>query len=98
MKKLIFAAVAAMGVATAFAEAKTAVDLPVSEIGNTACMSSMSGRPWWNKAWTRRAPLLISSAADVEDRNVMVDAIVDFGEAVNPDEVRLITPWEEEVP
>ena len=98
MNKVIFAAVAAMWVMTAFAEAKTAVDLPVSAIGNTACMSSMSGRPWWNKAWTRRAPLLISSVADVEDRNVMVDAIVDFGEAVNPDEVRLVTPWEEEVP
>ena len=78
--------------------AKTATDLPVSEIGNVACMSSMSERPWWNKAWTRRAPILISSAADVEDRNVMVDAIVDFGEKVNPDEVRLVTPWEEEVP
>ena len=95
MNKVIVAAVAAMAVAHAFAEAKTAVDLPVSAIGNTACMSSMSGRPWWNKAWTRRAPLLISSAADVEDRNVMVDAIVDFGEEVNPDEVRLVTPWEE---
>ena len=97
-KRLMLAAMAAMGAASAFAEAKTATDLPVSEIGNTACMSSMSERPWWNTAWTRRAPILISSAADVEDRNVMVDAIVDFGEAVNPDEVRLVTPWEEEVP
>ena len=98
MKKLMFAALAAMGTAIAANAAKTATDLPVSSIGNTACMSSMSERPWWNKAWTRRAPILISSAANVEDRNVMVDAIVDFGEEINPDEVRLITPWEEEVP
>ena len=84
-----------MGAASVFAEMKTATDLPVSAIGNTACMSSMSERPWWNKAWTRRAPILVSSAVDVEDRNVMVDAIVDFGEAVVPEEVRVVTPWEE---
>ena len=95
MKKRWLGAVsAAVAASTALSAPKTAVEVPVSEIGNTACLSSMSERPWWNKDWTRRAGLLVSSAVDVEDRNVMVDAVVDFGEEVNPDEVRLVTPWE----
>ena len=28
----------------------------------------------------------------------VVDAVVDFGEKVRPEEVRVVTPWEEEVP
>ena len=79
------------------AERKTLVDLPVSSVGNAAYLTSASDRPWWNDAWTRRAPLLVSSAANVPRPGQVVDVIVDFGEAVNPDEVRVVTPWETEV-
>ena len=42
---------------TAFsAEAKTAVDLPVSGVTNRMYLTSMKDRPWWDTAWTRRAP------------------------------------------
>ena len=77
---------------------KTLADLPVSASGNLAYLRSMETRPWWNKAWTRRAAILVSSTRNVRDGNVVVDAVVDFGEKVNPDEVRLVTPWETEVP
>ena len=96
IKYIAFAALAA--VCGGSLDAKTARDLPVAKSGNTAFLTSMSERPWWNKAWSRRAPILLSSAAFVENRNLMVDAVVDFGEKVNPAEVRLVTPWETEVP
>ena len=74
---------------------KALTDLPVSAPGNLAYLRSMETRPWWDRAWTRRAAILVSSTRSVRDGNVVVDAIVDFGEKVNPDEVRLVTPWEE---
>jgi len=80
------------------ASAETLLELPVSATANTAYLTSMSERPWWNKAWKRRAPLLVSSRSEVSSGKTIVDSIVDFGEKVNPDEVRLVTPWETEVP
>ncbi|HOE60007.1 MAG TPA: hypothetical protein P5125_04350 [Kiritimatiellia bacterium] len=80
------------------AEWKTLRDLPVSAVGNAAYLTSMTERPWWNKAWTRRTPILVSSAAKASCGKIVVDAVVDFGEQVNPAEVRLVTPWETEVP
>lgn len=78
--------------------AETLLDLPVSSVGNAAYLTSMSSRPWWDKAWTRRAPLLVGSASEVPDAKALVDVTVDFGEQVNPDEVRVVTPWETEIP
>lgn len=77
---------------------KTLVDLPVSAVGNTAYLTSAPERPWWNKSWTRRAPILVSSASQVASGKTVVETVVDFGEKVNPEEVRVVTPWETEIP
>lgn len=97
-KKLMLAAAAAIMWIGRPVLAKTLLELPVSSVGNAAYLTSMAERPWWNKAWTRRAPLLVSSSAAVARAAQIVDVTVDFGEKVNPDEVRLVTPWETEVP
>jgi len=76
---------------------QTLLDLPVSSVGNAAYLNSMNTRPWWNKDWTRRAPILLSSEAKVLRPNTVVDVVVDFGEEVKPEDVRVVTPWETEV-
>lgn len=91
-------ALALCALAVAKAERKTLLELPVSAVGNTAYLTAMGDRPWWNADWKRRAPLLVSSASDVAMGKAIVDVIVDFGEKINPDEVRVVTPWETEVP
>ena len=76
----------------------TLLDLPVSGVTNRAYLTSMASRPWWNREWTRRAPILVSSHADVAEPKAIVDCVVDFGERVEPDDVRVVTPWETVVP
>ena len=76
----------------------TLLDLPVSATNNAMHLASVTERPWWNEAWAKRMPLLVAGRADVQDDKVVVDAVVDFGEKVRPEEVRVVTPWEEEVP
>jgi len=87
---------AAWGLASGV-DGKTLADLPVSGTDNPLYLKAMSERPWWNKAWTRRAPILVSSRAKVKCGKVVVDAVVDFGEPVRPEDVRVVTPWETEV-
>lgn len=68
-----------------------------SAVPNAAYLASMPTRPWWNESWSRRAPLLVSSTADAPMPDTLVDCIIDFGEPVNPAEVRVVTPWETSV-
>jgi len=72
-------------------------DWTLAAVSNTAYLASMPTRPWWDDAWSRRAPLLVSSTADAPMPNTLVDCVVDFGEAVNPEDVRVVTPWETSV-
>ena len=97
MRTLLFSGVA-IALAASAANARPYIEIPVSSPTNRLYLSSMSTRPWWNKAWTRRAPLLVSSTSDTADKRAVIDVVVDPGEKVNPKEVRLVTPWETEVP
>lgn len=92
------AAALSLALAGAAEETRTLLELPVSAVSNKVYLSSMTERPWWNEGWQKRAPLLVSGQADVADDKVVVDAIVDFGERVRPEDVRVVTPWETEVP
>ena len=78
--------------------AASLLEIPVSSVGNVAYLSSIGDRPWWNASWKRRAPLLVSSTMECADAKATVDIVVDFGEPVNPDEIRIVTPWETVVP
>ena len=97
MRTLLFSCVA-IALAAGAANARSYIEIPVSSPTNRLYLSSMSTRPWWNKAWTRRAPLLVSSTSGTADKHAVIDVVVDPGEKVNPKEVRLVTPWETEVP
>ena len=98
MKKILVCAYCLLVAGVLLAAPKSYLDVPMSGVTNVAYMLSMSERPWWNEAWGRRAPILVSSRSDEPMENAVIDCIVDFGEAVNPDEVRVVTPWESEVP
>ena len=79
MKKACVICAIAAGASLALS-ADTYLDMPVSAPTNKVYLSSMPSRPWWNKAWAKRAPFLVSSTADVQMPNAMVDVVVDFGE------------------
>ena len=95
MKKLMFAAVAACAIP---AMAKTLAEVPVAETANCAYLTDMDGRLWWNTAWKKRAAILVSNMAKVRADKVAVDFVLDVGEKIDPKEVRVVTPWEREVP
>ena len=78
--------------------AETLLDLPISDCGNRAYLTSAAERPWWNAAWKRRAPILVSGFSGEASVKTIVDCVVDFGEAIDPAAVRLVTPWETTVP
>ena len=63
MRTLLFSGVA-IALAAGMASARPYIEIPVSAPTNRLYLSSMSTRPWWDKAWTRRAPLLVSSTSD----------------------------------
>ena len=92
MKGVACALLAAVSL-TAAASPKTLLDLPVSAPANPAYLTALPERAWWNRDWTRRAPILVASRAGEPSDKALVDCIVDFGEEVNPDEVRVVTPW-----
>lgn len=70
------------------------VDLPISTVSNKMYLASISERPWWNDAWAKRMPILVSGQTEEKDDKVVVDTIIDFGEPVRPEEIRVVTPWE----
>lgn len=70
---------------------------PVSNPCNPLYLKGMADRPWWNAAWKKRLPIVVSEASTNKVANFLVDAVVDFGEAVDPKEVRVVTGYGEEV-
>ena len=80
------------------ASARGILDVPVAEPTNRLYFADMPTRLWWNADWTKRAPLLVSNVSKVRVADAPVDIVVDLGEKVDPREVRVVTPWETEVP
>ena len=98
-KTRTIAAVCGVLMATAaWAEAKSPADLPVSAITNVAYLTDMDGRLWWNAAWKKRAAILVSNRTKVRASKATVDFVFDPGEPIDPKSVRVVTPWEVEVP
>jgi len=77
--------------------AATLADLPVSAKANAAYLTDMKDRPWWNKAWRKRAAILVSNMTDLRIPRATVDFVFDVGEKVDPKSVRVVTPWETSV-
>ena len=96
-KAFTLVALASLSLA-AFAEFKKVIDIPVASVTNRMYLADSESRPWWNSAWRKRAPILVSNVADVRVQKAMIDFVFDVGEKVNPDEVRVVTPWEVVVP
>jgi hypothetical protein len=64
---------------------------------NYLYLKKMPSKLWWNKDFKYRMPILISETIGKKREKAIVDFICDFGRKVNPDSVRVVTPWEEEV-
>ena len=77
---------------------KSITDVPVSSCANTAYLSDMDGRLWWNSAWKKRAAILVSNMAKVRSPKTTIDFVFDVGEMIDPRSVRVATPYEVEVP
>ena len=97
-KMACVAVVSVLSITCFSAEKKTLLELPVSVPVNPAYLTSVTERPWWNGAWAKRIPILVSGQADEQDDFVVVDTVIDFGEPVDAKEVRVVTPWETLVP
>jgi len=65
---------------------------------NPLFIKSMPGKPWWNDGYKFRAPLLISETVGKKRENIMLDFVCDLGQKISPDAIRIVTPWEEEIP
>ena len=102
MKKNFRLFAAALGTAYALTAAaagfKSITDVPVSSCANTAYLSDMDGRLWWNPAWKKRAAILVSNMAKVRTPKTTIDFVFDVGERIDPKSVRVTTPYEVEVP
>ena len=77
---------------------KSITDVPVSACANTAYLSDMDGRLWWNPAWKKRAAILVSNMAKVRSPKTTIDFVFDVGERIDPKSVRVTTSYEVEVP
>lgn len=80
------------------ASARGILDVPVAEPTNRLYFADMPTRLWWNADWTRRAPILVSNVSRERVADAPIDIVVDLGEKVDPKEIRVVTPWETEVP
>jgi len=65
---------------------------------NPLFLKKMPAKPWWDKKYKTRMPVLVSETIGKKRLRATVDFICDFDEKVNADSVRIITPWEEEIP
>jgi len=82
----------------ASASALDILDVPVAAVSNRVYLADMPERPWWNRAWKRRAAILVSNMSDVREERAMIDFIFDVSEAVEAKSVRVVTPWGTAVP
>jgi len=74
------------------------VKKPVAEAVNPLFLKGMADRPWWNAAWKKRLPIVVSETSTNKVANFLVDTVIDFGEKVDPKEIRVVTGYGEEVP
>lgn len=77
---------------------KALTDVPVSDCANLAYLSDMNGRLWWNADWKKRAAILVSNMSKVRTAKTTIDFVFDVGEKIDPAAVRVVTPWEVEIP
>ena len=100
MKKIIAGVIVVFAtlMLSSAASARGILDIPVAEPTNRLYFADMPTRLWWNADWTKRTPFLVSNVSKVRVADAPVDIVVDLGEKVDPKEIRVVTPWETEVP
>ena len=65
---------------------------------NPLYLKKMPLKLWWNKDFKYRIPFLVSETIGKKRNKAIIDFICNFEKKVNPDSVRVVTPWEEEIP
>lgn len=95
MRSLSFVVVVAACALTLSAEV---APQPVSGVANPLYLKGIVERPWWNDAWAHRLPIVVSEMNTNAVTACVIDAVVDLGAKTSVESVRVITPWETEVP
>ena len=93
LRRISLTLMATLAAVTALAEPEFA-QKPV----NPLFIKAMSAKPWWDAAYKSRAPLLVTEPIGKSRGRTTLDFICDFGSEVNPASIRVVTPWEEEIP
>lgn len=70
---------------------------PVCDSCNPLFLKGLAGRPWWNAAWEKRLQVVVSETGTNKVASFLVDAVVDFGEEIDPKEVRVVSGCGDEV-
>lgn len=96
--KTILCAFGALVLLSSGAAPKALTDVPVSDCANLTYLSDMDGRLWWDAAWKKRAAILVSNMSKARTPKTTIDFVFDVGEKVDPAAVRVVTPWEVEIP
>ena len=74
------------------------VRMPVSAAGNPLYLKGLSERPWWNADWAYRLPIVVSEMSTNRTDETVIEFEADLGRKATPESVRIVTPWETEVP
>jgi len=65
---------------------------------NLLYLRNMTGKPWWDKKFTQRIPVLISEPVGLVRHQAPVSIVYGFAQEVNPDSLRIVTTWGKEIP
>lgn len=65
---------------------------------NSLYLKKMPKKLWWNKDYKYRIPILVSETIGKRRAKTVIDFECDFKRKVNPKSIRVVTPWEEELP
>ena len=95
-KRLVMALAAIC--ATGSLPLEAAVKKPVADAANPLFLKGMANSPWWNADWKKRLPIVVAETSTNKVANFFVDVVLDFGEKVDPKDVRVVTGYGEEIP
>jgi hypothetical protein len=65
---------------------------------NPLYLKKMPEKIWWNKDYKHRIPILVSETIGKVRSKAVIHFECDFQQKVNPKSIRIVTPWEEELP
>jgi hypothetical protein len=93
LKKILTVLIALLTANTMWAEPEFTI-----KKANPLYLKKMPHKPWWNASYKSRVPILVSENIGKKRGRTTLDFVCDFSHKVNSASVRVVTPWEEEIP